>query len=351
MKVFIGSSKEGKDIVENLTTALQDRLDGEHTILPWTEVFDQQHDFVLDVFSKYLDECGAFIFIFTPDLCGARNRVPKAWTSPNISFEAGAAFGRYGRHGFRIVRVGDTEIMSDFSGVLVNSLPAEPKSTHYARTANKLVTFIQSLEPQESEIPSEVCMRWLSFIKCYPGKQEVLLKWLDNESDDYANKWGVEMERTGIIAGPHDDFILYTVPDQERFVEFIKSFRASNEQTVQQVDSRLVFPGGYYSRELTENQKETLPCQTLVLLSCKPHQVENVFDALRRFSARQEPESKIQIISVGITTGDDDVFFIAASENASSLRQFVTGPLLSSEWLQAEWLAENTTTLQIWPTK
>jgi hypothetical protein len=184
-------------------------------------------------------------------------------------------------------------------------------------------------------------LRWLSLIKCSAAKQFKVIDKIEKFKDRANTTYGVVYEEYGVLWGPPDNFMMYTVPDQINFAKFVRDFRNSMSDLATQIDSRLVFPENFW-------QQATPPpanyvTRQLIILDCKPHQVEKTFDDVMGMA--QDEKSKgihgVDIVKVGITTGDGDIFLITAAESENKHREFVSQHLHAEI---SEQLVSNTST-------
>jgi hypothetical protein len=94
-----------------------------------------------------------------------------------------------------------------------------------------------------------------------------------------------------------------------------------------QIDSRLVFPENFW-QQITPPPPSFLTHQ-LIILDCKPHRVERTFEDVKEMA--QDEVGKgihgVDIVKVGITTGDGDIFLITAAESETKHREFVSNHL------------------------
>lgn len=354
VRIFIGSSSssDGKRVVNLLTNALEEKTvsgfpsEKRFDVNPWTDEFHPGSS-IEEAFSRLLDANDFFVLILTPDAESTRfsTGIAKKVCNENMLFEAGAAYGRYGLERIILVKDPSLEIISDLKGIITLPFDAsrtETLNAHIGRIADEIENHINRV----SKTLEDKRVRWLTLMKCKPALQQDVVRWIVKCEQEAMDRWNVTYERYGVLWGPPDDFLLFSVPGIDQFISFITYLRSRFGKVLQQVDSRLIFPGKYWRQstpvkpELTSNQ--------LVMLSCSPECVERAYEALVR-AAKNEKErgiSEVDIVTVGIATGDADLFFITASKNENMHRVFVEKHL-HEDILQDGWLVENTTSLVI----
>jgi hypothetical protein len=183
-------------------------------------------------------------------------------------------------------------------------------------------------------------------MRCKPALQQDIVRWMQRFEQQAIDKWDVRYERHGVLWGPPDDFLLFSVPNIEKFIGFITELRSRLGDNLLQVDSRLVFPNKYWQQAAPAPGR--MKCFQMVLLSCKPQCVELAYDALVD-AAKDEGKrgiTEVDIVTVGVTTGEADLFFITAAEREDLHRRFVEKHL-HEDVLQDGWLTENTTSMTI----
>jgi len=114
--VFIGSSSEGRYIVDELTQLLSDKINP----LPWTYDTFNPSDYVLESLEKKLNNASHSILIFTPDddleKRGSKQKTPR----DNVIFELGLSIGLLGRKNVVVINCKGSEkqnIMTDINGI------------------------------------------------------------------------------------------------------------------------------------------------------------------------------------------------------------------------------------------
>jgi hypothetical protein len=134
-RVFIGSSQEGLDRAKQTCQILSN--DSISAVL-WSTVFEPGY-LTFEALENMLTECGAAVFIVTPDdtatVRGKSICVPRA----NVMLEFGLVAGRLGRHSVAICRYGGAELPSDLRGLTVIEMdPFEPSSAAESKSSDSL---------------------------------------------------------------------------------------------------------------------------------------------------------------------------------------------------------------------
>jgi hypothetical protein len=280
----------------------------------------------------------------TPDAQSKRlgTETTKAVCNENVLFEAGAAYGRYGLKRVILVKDPSVEIISDLPGVI--SIPldtaSESLNTYAGLVADKIDAHIDKTRISLNEDR----VRWLSLMKCKPAQQQKMIYWIKSLEEFAKKTWDVRYERHGVLWGPPDNFLLFSAPGVKDFVGFITALRTRFGKLLVQVDSRLVFPNKYWHQDSPASAK----CHQLVMLSCAPQHVEAAYDAL--VDAAKHPEKRgttdIDIVTVGVATGEADLFFITAAASEHQHRAFIEKQLHENILLDG-WLTHNTNSMVI----
>jgi len=344
VRLFIGSSEESREIVAKLTVLMEEKG---YDVQPWTEKFPAGA-FVAQSFLDVLDDNDYFIFIMTSDTQITRKSSGSHSSGPNLNvlFEVGAAYGRHGVLRTLIVKSPDVEMITDLSGLITISLPKgvgdQNFDSHLATIARSLADRLKTLSLTDTTINSK--LRWLSLMRCKPANQDFVIERLDEL--DIAKQLGVHYICKGVLWGGHDNFLLFSAPSVDGFIEFITKLRVSLNPHIDSVDSRMVFP-----TKCWQSQKHLLGAAKIfhmVLISCRPGFVEDAYKALLRAARSDEQRNlyKIQIVCIGILTGDADIFFITAAQDTSEHQEFIQ-KYLNTNILAREWLSVNTSSLAI----
>jgi Predicted nucleotide-binding protein containing TIR-like domain len=281
----------------------------------------------------------------TADTVVTRKQPHGSFAGPNLNvlFEVGAAYGRHGTLRTFIVKSPEVEMITDLSGLITIPLKKgvdDPTfDTHLSEIARKLSDGIQTVlrSPNDGQGGT---LRWLSLMRCKPANQDFVMSGLDALIS--GQKPGIKYICRGVVWGVHDDFVLFSAPSVGEFIEFITKLRVSLNPHIESVDSRMVFPAKYW--QMQGKLSPTAKVFHMVLLSCRPGLVEPAYSALLR--AAERSLNPIQIVCVGILTGDADIFFITAGEDTSSHQDFIQKHLPASI-LNPTMLSANTISLPI----
>ena len=121
-RVFVGSSTEG---VEKANAICKLLTNDQTVALMWTREFEPGY-IAIEALENVLDECGAAVFVATPDdktmLRGNAVMTPRA----NVMLEFGLLAGRLGRHNIAICLYPNTELPSDLKGLTVIDMEPAP---------------------------------------------------------------------------------------------------------------------------------------------------------------------------------------------------------------------------------
>jgi hypothetical protein len=177
-------------------------------------------------------------------------------------------------------------------------------------------------------------------MRCKPANQDFVISGLDALIG--GQKPGINYICRGVLWGVHDDFVLFSAPTVDAFIGFITNLRVSLNPHIESVDSRMVFPAKYWQLQADLSPKAKV--FHMVLISCRPGLVEPAYSALLR--AAQGTQYQIQILCVGILTGDADIFFITAGEGTAAHQDFIQKHLPVSI-ITPQMLSANTTSLPI----
>ena len=351
IKVFIGSSSsnEARRVVGLLTQALESLTTNtnvkKYRVSPWMDGFGVTNS-IEGSFQSLLSSNEFFVLLMTPDAESKRFQtdITKKVCNENVLFEAGAAYGRYGLKRVLLVTDPTVEIVSELSGIITIPLDitVENLKAHISAVAREIDAHIGNVAVAEYDTR----LRWLSLMKCKPALQQDIVRWMKNFEKQAIANWDVQYERHGVLWGPPDDFLLFSVPNIEKFIGFITALRTRLGDNLIQVDSRLVFPNKYWQQATPAPGR--MKCYQMVLLSCAPQCVELAYDALVD-AAKDESKrgiTEVDIVTVGVTTGEADLFFITAAEREDLHRRFVEKHL-HEDVLQDGWLTENTTSMTI----
>jgi hypothetical protein len=285
------------------------------------------------------------VLLLTPDTEAKRlgSEIVKKVANENVIFEAGAAYGRYGLKRVILLKDPTVEMISDLQGVI--SIPVDVSSPTLNTDVFAVASDIDAHIGRVFETEQESRLRWLSLMKCRPALQQRVINWLQKVETEAKRKWDVRYERHGVLWGPPDDFLLFSVPGVEQFIGFITYLRARLGDNLVQVDSRLVFPNKYWHNPIVPVEMKSLQ---LVLLACAPQHVESAYDALVDAAKNDalRATTEVEIVTVGVATGDADLFFITAAQREELHRRFVETHLHDSI-LQEGWLTHNTTSMVI----
>lgn len=340
IKIFIASANEDKTIVANL----EEQLKEQYTVNSWYSRFDYSNS-LENSFRKQLDSNDFFVFICTPNAESTRisSKESKSVASDNLILEFGAAYGRYGIGRTIIVQDPTITLPSDLGGInnIVENLRNDLNQSKYIRIADKIKSHISKIE---LETVSKR-LHWLSLMKTKPGAQRKFTEILDDFASDARSKWDVSLEKYGVLTGSHDNYLIFNVPTIENFAAFITELRR-NYPSLKKVDSRLIFPNKYWSQ--IEPPRSNLNSHMIVFLSCVPEYVEKIYERILE-AAQNEAKRGIKgidIVTVGIATGDADVFFIAACETYDTYSLFIEN-YFHNKILPEGWLEENTTSRYI----
>jgi hypothetical protein len=352
-RIFIGSSSsdDGKRVLNQLTRALEEKkiaptLRPKFLLSPWTDDFRPGRS-IEQAFSRLLDSNDFFVLILTPDAQSTRLSTGKVTKvcNENVLFEAGAAYGRYGLDRLLLVIDSSVELISELQGIITLSLDSANTQTFKANVGR----IADEIELHISRVISSADdrrIRWLSFMKCKPALQRDVVRWIVKIEQEAYERWNVKYEKYGVLWGPPDDFLLFSAPGVDQFIGFITHLRNRFGDVLQQVDSRLVFPKKYWQQDTPASSE--MVSQQLVLLKCAPQYVENAYEALLTAAQNEAARgiTEVDIVTVGIATGDSDLFFITASVDEKLHRVFVEKHL-HRDILQEGWLVENTTSMAI----
>lgn len=343
VRVFLGSSQESVSITNELVGLLEAR---HLEVKPWTESF-RPGGFIAQSFLSVLDAADFFVFVMTSDtlIVDPKDHSQIAGPNQNVLFEVGAAYGRYGVLRTLIIKSPEVQLITDLSGLITIPLTKKPGDSNFkselATVADQLAAKIETVIATDDSIGGR--FRWLSLMRCKPANQKEVVNLLDNEDLDPTHK--VRFICKGILWGSHDDFLLFSATSVDEFITFVTKLRWKLDPHLDSVDSRMVFPAKFWQKESAlPNHYKVFH---MVLVSCRPGQVEGAYRALLKASKSEEQMErfKVQIVCVGILTGEADIFFITAAEQTSDHQSFIERHFTSL--LSRAWLIRNTSSLAI----
>jgi hypothetical protein len=137
MKIFIGSSSEGSEIMKKISDWLKECG---HDPLRWNEAICPGQGNLINQLIRISREVDGAIFIFTEDDPSKDEDEGKLQPRDNVIFEYGLFMGTLGAERVVFVRVGKAKIATDLNGIVYIDLPkhSEEESEKNARTITKL---------------------------------------------------------------------------------------------------------------------------------------------------------------------------------------------------------------------
>jgi hypothetical protein len=351
-RIFVASSKSDEGVCSAISARLREcGLDPR----PWIDVFAPDGRLILERFESELEQSDFCIILLSRDIDGHRRidvpvsvspqTDPSPYANQNVIFEMGASFGRLGRHRTFVVQIGEPVTgLSDLAGLLTHHIPVNPSNSDIIALCDRLRRQID--QAQSTQQGNR--MRWLTLMRCRPTFQSRVINTLmRHEHAESFSKCHVQFERCGVVWGPPDSFVLFTVPGPREFEVFLQELRMLLQGLVDDVDSRMVFPSSYYS-PVEAAGDASLPREHLIFLSCQPNKVEVVFRNIRDHfrQASKGSRSTVRLVASGIVTGEDDVFLITRSASDDEYYSFVQR-CLQRDIAPAQYLVKNTTSLGI----
>jgi hypothetical protein len=177
MRVFIGSSKEAKHLVEFITTFIRREYQGKIEPVPWT-IYWSGGPTTIEHLERFAEETDASILFFTADDRTWYREVERHEPRDNLVFEAGLFFASHNRFRTQIVVPSylDTEaqrkvaIPSDLAGLTLNYFdwsPGDLEATGLPYVARKVCEALlaQGIRPR---LPSR-----LNFLASRPDMTEI----------------------------------------------------------------------------------------------------------------------------------------------------------------------------------
>ncbi len=327
--VFFCSSYLSRESALALELAL-DRIG--YAVTHWKDAFStEMSTHYSEVVTRRVQQADFVIVILTPDATqtveSADNRESYRVPSGNVIFELGLAWGILGPNRVIMLRLKNRDqeprLPSDLSGITSVddfSIDDLKDGSGLQRVASALDTVMVRKRETVRQQRLDAVVPWLSLINCKFGMQEELLAKLQVLSKGSREKWGVDIIETGVVWGPFDNFLLYTAPDVRAFVDFVTELRRGHSGLIRGVDSRMIFPQRFWRDSFDETEESRIrPFRHLVLLSCPPNTVETVFTKIQEVAKDDGNDtSKVNITTVGILTGESDLFFISSSSTVES---------------------------------
>ncbi len=341
IRIFIASASEDKTHVANLVTELKKH---NYQVNPWYSGFGYSRS-LENSFREQLESNDFFVFFLTPNAESTRfsQKTSKLVANDNLILEFGAAYGRYGIGRTIIIQDQSVILPSDLDGIktIKKDLQNDLDETKFITLAGEINTHIKRTKLEIANTR----LHWLSLMKTRPGAQRQFTEILNDFEQVAKSKWDVSLEKYGVLSGYHDNYLVFSVPTIENFVAFITELR-KNYPSLKKVDSRLIFPTKYWSQ--TAPVADHLNSYIIVFLSCVPEHVEKIYSKI--LDAAQDEAKRgikgIDIVTVGITTGDADLFFIVACESYDTYNLFIEHHF-HNKILTEGWLEENTTSRYI----
>ena len=352
--IFIGSSQSARKFVTHLDACLNECA-GEHgvpvQVNPWMNVFrNENSQAFIETVDRQLHSNDYFIMILTPD-AEVRNESGGSLMrvgSDNVILEAGAVIGRHGIDRLFFIWDRKAHAPSDLGlegrkAFLFDST-ADPAvwQVRLQKLAGDIVGTIQK-KAAECRV-NDGRTRYLSLIKCAPGRQRRVVRTIDQFEDEARKNWLVRYEHRGVVWGPPDNYILFSAPGQRYFEQFIEELRKRFQANIRQLDTRTVFTKRYW--RTPPDEPGAGGAVHLVMLSCAPSHVESAYGLIVQAAEGKHVarKYKVRITNVGVMMGSDDVFLITESPSVAHHHTFIE-KFLQPRLTENDWLVENTTSL------
>jgi len=114
IRVFIGSSSEGRHVAKHIQNALEEMGIGAAL---WSDQFAVGEPFVGSL-DRILDTCNAAVMVLTPDDRVLRRGATHTVARDNLVYELGLFHGRHGRNRTFVLATDDMKLPSDLAGVI-----------------------------------------------------------------------------------------------------------------------------------------------------------------------------------------------------------------------------------------
>ena len=349
-RLFIASSFLSRDVALKLKVVFEaHRFKVSH----WQDAFERSVGIHYDdVVHQQLKSADLAIVVLAPDakytIETERGTETSSVPSVNMLFELGFSWGLLSSDRVIILRLrgsdGPPKLPSDLKGIATidNFSIEEVRNVRPFESLSKIIVDAVKSKLLAAQMGRKI--PWLSLINSKFGMQNDLLRRLREWEDKAAARWGAEILEAGVAWGSPDNFVLYTTPTVDAFVEFVTALRREHSGLVRAVDSRMVFPKRFW-HEFPNLDTERLvrPFRHLVMLSCPPSSVEPVFQKIQ--SIAQDERSAdlgdaVNITTVGILTGDSDLFFITSSETVQAHHQMISKGIhriIQKDLRESEW--------------
>ena len=160
-RLFVGSSSEGKRVVE----AIQRNLSDWAEVAPWEYIFEPS-DYTLESLVKEMDRAQFGVFVFTPDDLATIRKKRVAVPRDNVVFELGLFVGRLGRERCFVLApesAKDLHILTDLRGLTLLYFDSNRADNNLAAgTGPACVAIRERIEKWSAEVQRKQASRVIS---------------------------------------------------------------------------------------------------------------------------------------------------------------------------------------------